>query len=678
MALKMGYETSSPRSEIAPVRRSSAGAVWMGMALLLTAVILQVGKAEAETSSSDPPRGEPLAGSAAQLGPQLLLASPRLSDGIAMDAPFDGLQEQVQTAESSLPSSWADDPSVPLAVPPAVALQHIDNSPSYPGLAEPYSLQTVYQADRNSDPKSPKLEVADSAPKADSELPSNPFGIVPLQEGEVRSRALHCDALEHLKTPRTYRRLDSYFRPDFLKPRGSEANLMERDYLTGNWGGARDQLYEQGIEFYGCIAVDLATDLVSNARPNNRVLVPKETAFGTPSSGVHRSEYNIVQIYGLDLYSRLINKNWKGGQLHFSATWPESEPLYAYRNRLNATGTGQIHGHFYTNQGVGDPTYVDQGVRLFELWFQQRYGPGQQSYVRFGNIFPMITFNRSILSGMMNFWTFTEPCMLGTTYFTGNAPCYPQAPLSFQWYHKLGPSMDFEMQVSQGYYASTGRNNIRGVRWNFDKGDGVEVMSELTWLGGTYSGNPKDYGKPWYVKAGVMFHSGKIYSNRFDINGDPAAITGLPRQELQGNQQVYLSTEAMLYREPNSYNRGLTGFFRVGGGFHDDRNVVKNWAVLGLGYEGLLRNRPHDVLYAGWGVVRGTDGFVDYHKEKATCTKIPGCDIDGIQHALEFGYSFYLSPWFTVTPTLQYIINPNLRSDLGNILTLGVATRISF
>jgi carbohydrate-selective porin OprB len=540
------------------------------------------------------------------------------------------------------------------------------------------SLQTIYseKPDRHDEATSdPHKEQISETPPAPS---GNPFGITPLQRGQKRSQALHCDALEHLKTPRTYRRLDSYFRPEFLKPRGPESELMERDYLTGNWWGERDRLYDQGIEFYGCSAVDLATDLVSNAKPNNRVLVPKQTAFGTPSDGVHRSEYNIVQVLGLDLYSRLISKNWKGGQLHFSATWPESEPLYAYRNRLNATGTGQIHGHFYTNQGVGDPTYVDQGIRLFELWFQQRYGPGQQSYVRFGNIFPMITFNRSILSGMMNFWTFTEPCMLGTTYFTGNAPCYPQAPLSFQWYHKLGPSLDFEMQISQGYYASTGRNNIRGVKWNFDDDDGVEFIGELTWLGGTYSGNPKEYGRPWYLKLGAQFHTGQIYSNRFDVNGGLAAVTGLPRQTLNGNQQIYVSTEAMLYREPNSYNRGLTGFFRVGGGFYDDRNVIKNWAVLGLGYEGLLRNRPHDVLYAGWGVVKGTDGFIDYHKEKDTCTKVPGCDIPGYQQALELGYSFYLAPWFTVTPTLQYIINPNLRSDLGNILTIGVATRISF
>lgn len=44
---------------------------------------------------------------------------------------------------------------------------------------------------------------------------NNPFGIQPLSPGQQLSRALHCDTLEHLKTPRSYRRLDSYVRQEF-------------------------------------------------------------------------------------------------------------------------------------------------------------------------------------------------------------------------------------------------------------------------------------------------------------------------------------------------------------------------------------------------------------------------------------------------------------------------------
>jgi carbohydrate-selective porin OprB len=512
--------------------------------------------------------------------------------------------------------------------------------------------------------------------------PSNPFGIQPLKPGQQPSRALHCDTIEHLKTPRSYRRLDSYVRQEFRMPAGAENKFFERDYLTGNWGGFRDELYKKGIDFYGCLSVDLAADAVSNAKPNNPFLNPAQasTAPGLPSAGIYYNEYNINQVYGLDFYSNLVSKTWKGGQLHFSFTYPESRPLYAYRNRLNGSGTSQLHGQFFTEVGLGDPTYLDQGFRLFEVWFQQRYGPGMQSYVRVGNIWNSITFNRSILAGLFNFWTFTEPCMLGTTLFTGNAPCYPVAPLGVQWYQMVSKNLEFELQVGQGYYSYDGRNNTRGINWgqNLTAENGIEIQGEFTYKGGTYTTDAKDYGKPWYFKLGGQYHTGRIYNNMLNTAGQPTALVGGERQTLYGNAQIYASAEAMLYRVPGSYSRGLTGIAKLGGGFWDDRNILKSWYALGLGYEGLIAKRPRDVAYLGWAMVQGTSGFVQNQILSSPCRNVPGCLVTGTQNTIELGYSFEISPWFTITPMVQYIIQPNTRVDLGDLVTIGVATRISF
>lgn len=512
--------------------------------------------------------------------------------------------------------------------------------------------------------------------------PANPFGISPLRPGQHPSRALHCDTIEHLKTPRSHRRLDSYVRQQFRMPAGAEDKFFERDYLTGNWGGLRDELYNKGIDFYGCLAVDLAADALSNAQPNNPYLNPPQasTAPGQPSEGIRYQEYNINQVYGLDFYSKLLSKSWEGGQLHFSFTYPESKPLYAYRNRLNGTGTSQLHGQFFTQVGLGDPTYLDQGLRLFEVWAQQRYGPGMQSYVRVGNIWNAITFNRSILAGLFNFWSFTEPCMLGTTLFTGNAPCYPVAPLSVQWYQVINNNLEFELQVGQGYYSDNGRNNTRGINWgqNLTAANGIEIQGEITYKGGTYSTDPNDYGKPWYFKLGGQYHTGRIYNNLLNTQGLPTATFGGERETLYGNAQIYASTEAMLYRVPGSYSRGLTAFAKLGGGFWDDRNVIKSWYTIGLGYEGLFANRPRDVAYVGWALLQGTSGFVENQKLLSPCRNMPGCLVTGTQNTIELGYSMELSPWFTITPMVQYIIQPNTRVDLGDIITVGIATRLSF
>jgi porin len=512
--------------------------------------------------------------------------------------------------------------------------------------------------------------------------PANPFGIKPLQPGQHPSRALHCDTIEHLKTPRSYRRLDSYVRQEFRIPAGAEDNFFQRDFLSGNWGGLRDELYEKGVDFYGCLAVDLAADALSNAQPNNPFLNPAQasTAPGAPSGGIKYQEYNINQVYGLDFYSKLLSKDWKGGQLHVSITYPETRPLYAYRNRLNGTGTSQLHGQFFTQVGLGDPTYLDQGLRLFELWVQQRYGPGMQSYVRAGNIWNAITFNRSILAGLFNFWSFTEPCMLGTTLFTGNAPCYPVAPLGAQWYQVINKNLEVELQVGQGYYSYNGRNNTRGINWgqNLTAANGVEIQSEITYKGGTYSTDPKDFGNPWYFKLGGQYHTGRIYNNVYNTQGQPTALAGGDRQTLYGNAQIYASTEAMLYRVPGSYNRGLTAFAKLGGGFWDDRNVVKSWYTIGLGHEGLFAQRPRDVAYLGWAMLHGTSGFIQNQELLSPCRNMPGCLVTGTQNTIELGYSMEISPWFTITPMVQYIIQPNTRVDLGDIITVGIATRLSF
>jgi carbohydrate-selective porin OprB len=483
-----------------------------------------------------------------------------------------------------------------------------------------------------------------------------------------RSRAIHCDVLKHLKTPRTYRRLDAYMRPSAF-PEQDDSSEKTRDFATGNWGGLRDKWYDKGIDIYGCLDFDYLRNIKNNWSSDPAV-----------DQGLRHfdDERNWVQVYGLDLYSRLWSKTHKGGQLHASFTWPETRPMYAYGNRLNPTGTDRIHGQMYTEIGLGDPTELDQGVRLFELWYQETYGPNGRNYIRFGNIFPIIQIARSIASDIFNIWTYTEPCMLGTTYFTGNAPCYPQAPLGVQVYQVINDNWEFTGQVQQGYYASSGRNNVRGVNWNIKASDGVEAMLETTYKHGTYSLDPKDNGKPWFLKLGLGLHSGPIYADSLDVNGGRAGLTGLPKMVLHGNAQVYAFYEGMVYREPNSYGEGLTAFVKAGTGFWDEKNVLKQWFATGLDYEGLFHGRPRDVIYGGWAVVLATDDFVQFQTDRAPCRLVPGCQITGRQDTLEAGYSAELRPWLFLTPFWQYYHNPNTRSDLGNITSWGVTTKIAF
>ena len=505
------------------------------------------------------------------------------------------------------------------------------------------------------------------------------FGI-PAHGPEFKpSKAIRCDAIRHLKTPSTYRRLDSYFRPEALLPQANNSEFWKRDYFTGDWGKIRSKLHDVGVDIYGCWGFDQLNVLQGNLSTDPVVKTPAPN---------FNDQQNYVQLYGLDFYSELVNKKWEGGQLHFSFAWPESRPIWLFGNALTPIATQSVHGNFYydtgtgrTNNGNGNSAAAYQGFRVFEMWLQQRYGKKKENFVRVGNIYPWINFNRTILAAMFNFWTFDEPGSFGTNPNTGRGPIYPTAPLGVQWYQVLNDNMELLAQVGAGYYDPTsGIDNRRGLTWFLDNNNGLEGIVQLSFKGGTYSANKKDFGLPWLVHLGWQFHTGRIYSNYLDINGNPKQLTGLAAKEYNFNTGLYVTIESMLFREKGSYNQGLTGFAKTTQYFQDYINLIRNTYVVGLGYEGLLPGRDKDVLMAGFGIVNMTQGSRLWESLAPACAQKAGggCISSGVQYILEVGYSAKLTPWLFVQPSIQYLAQPYGRMDLGNITTFTVSLGIAF
>ena len=503
------------------------------------------------------------------------------------------------------------------------------------------------------------------------------FGI-PLRTTDYKpTQQIRCDAMRHLKTPSTYRRLDSFFRPEVVLPRAKESDFFKRDFMTGDWGKVRSDLYKSGIDIYGCFGFDHLNVLQSNLSsvPAVRSAPPNVT-----------DQQNYVQLYGLDIYSNFVNKDWKGGELHFSFAWPESRPIWLFGNALTPIKTQSVHGNFYydvgtarDNGGTANSASQYQGFRVFEIWYQQRYGENMQNFVRFGNIYPWINFNKSMLAAMFNFWTFDEPGSLGTNKNTGRGPIYPTAPLSVQWQHIINDTMEFKAQVGAGYYdPSSGIDNRRGLTWFLGDNNGIEGLVELTFKGGTYSANKADFGLPWVVHLGGQFHTGQLYSNYLDVNGNPFQITGLPRKSYNFNGGFYVTAESMLFREKGSYNQGLTAFVKTSQYFHDYANLLRSAYVAGLGYEGLIPGRDNDVFMVGVGLVNMTEGAQAWNRLSPSCTSLPACNNTGIQYVIEIGYSAKLSTWMFIQPSIQYLVQPYGRTDLGNLLSATLSLGISF
>ncbi len=498
------------------------------------------------------------------------------------------------------------------------------------------------------------------------------FNLPPQGKNYKPNRAIRCDVVRHLKTPSTYRRLDTYMKPQAILPEAKDEDLFSRDYATGQWGGKRRALYKDGIDFYGCYGFDHLNLIKSNLSddPNVKTSDPNR-----------KEQQNYIQLYGLDFYSSLIDEAWEGGQMHFSFAWPESKPIWLYGNAVTPIKTHSLHGNFYYDTGTLREPEAYQGFRVFEIWYQQRYGENMQNYLRVGNINPWIMFNRSILAGMFNFWTFDEPGSIGTNQYTGRGPINPTAPLGVQWQQILNKDFDFRLQFGAGYYdPSSGIDNRRGLTWFLNKDNGTETFAELTYKGGTYNERTNDFGNPWFIRIGGHYHTGKLFSNYKDINGNPFQDTGLQRKIYNSNGGLYSTFEKMLFREKGSYNQGLTGFAKTSQYFLDYGNLLKNTYVFGLGYEGLFPNRNQDVIFIGYGIKNMTDGVRDWNTKSQSCAqKIKGdCNSTGKQEVVEIGYSAKLTPWWFIQPGIQFVIDPAGRTDLGNITTFTFSTGISF
>jgi len=505
------------------------------------------------------------------------------------------------------------------------------------------------------------------------------FGIPAQKPGFKPSEAIRCDAIRHLKTSTTYRRLDSYSRPEVLLPQQTDKDIWKRDFFTGNWDQLRTKLHDAGIKLYGCWGFDQLNVLQSNLSSDPTVKTPAPN---------YLDQQNYVQLYGLDFYSELIKKQWKGGQLHFSFAWPESRPIWLFGNSAAPFATQAAQSNFYYdtgasryNGGTGNSAFQYQGFRVFEIWYQQRYGKKMENFVRVGNIYPWINFNRTMLAAMFNFTTFDEPASFGTTPNAGRGPVYPTAPLGIQWYQIINDNMEFLAQVGAGYYDPTGGiGNRQGLTWFLDNNNGLEGVMQLSFKGGTYSANQTDFGLPWLAHIGWQFHTGQVLSNYLDVNGNPFQLTGLAPKQYNFNTGLYLTLESMLLREKGSYNQGLTGFVKTTQYFAEYINQIRNTYVLGLGYEGLLPGRDNDVLMAGVGMLNLTQGAQSWSLLSPSCTLKAGgsCNNSGSQYIFEIGYSAKITPWMFIQPSIQYLAQPFGRTDLADITTFTVSLGIAF
>ena len=80
----------------------------------------------------------------------------------------------------------------------------------------------------------------------------------------------------------------------------------------------------------------------------------------------------------------------------------------------------------------------------------------------------------------------------------------------------------------------------------------------------------------------------------------------------------------------------------------------------------------------GLAALNMTQGAAAWNRLDISCRSTPACNNTGIQYVIEIGYSAKLTTWMFIQPSIQYLVQPFGRTDVGNLTSVTLSLGISF
>jgi porin len=430
-------------------------------------------------------------------------------------------------------------------------------------------------------------------------------------------------------------------------PTPSESDFSDR--LTGDWGGLRTKMLDRGVDWTFAYTAE---------------------TFGNLSGGaLGRQGFVFGGLWemGVDLdLEKLVN--WKGASFHVNS-------FYAHGASLTQKYTGDL----LTVSNIDDY----DSLSLFELWFQQNFFDDKLSF-RVGQLAADEEFATSDYSALFLNGTFGWPSVISANAL--ESPAYGMAGLGFRL--KIEPTDWFFTQVGifDGRIDSTDQHgkslNNSNTRWAFNKGDGIFAIGELGFKIGQ---SEKSKTLPGTYKLGAWLHTAQHEDLRFDDAGfslaDDGTITGNPvtgePAHHRNNLGLYIVFDQMLYRVPGTQDNGLGFFFRAGIAT-EKISPISHYFDTGFNYKGLIKGRPDDIIGIGLAFANISKRIKDLEKDDLEINQPEDPRRSSHEAVLELTYKAQITPWFTLQPDFQYIINPGGSAQNDDAVVIGLRSIINF
>jgi len=423
---------------------------------------------------------------------------------------------------------------------------------------------------------------------------------------------------------------DSLLDPDLMGPadgEGADVDPFESTFrylkakygtetLTDDWFGYGAKLEDYGIE----ISLAFTQTWQTNARGGLAT---------HRHSGRWAANYDLYTAIDLEKLLGL-----KGGMMYALVEG-------GWSDRLDRTSIGSAVGNINNNTTGGE-----ESIYVSELWYQQSL---------FNNVIKVRLGKIDLTSGFE-----TQQFALG---FDQNAFAFDETSQFMNSALNTNPTIPFPNQglgamvlfrptklffVAAGVADAQADQHETGFNTAFRDEDYFFAIFETGLTPVIDSANGR---MPGAYRVGFWYDP----QDKARLNGDGSK---------QDDMGFYLSFDQVLFKE-NVYlkdEQGLGVFARYG--FADsDVNAIKCFWSAGTQYEGLIPTRDNDVFAFAFAQGK-VDSDAGYNKELETI--------------MEIYYNAQLTPWFNLTPSMQYIWDPGAVHGVGNAVVFGLRMQMFF
>ncbi|KQB55491.1 porin [Pseudomonas endophytica] len=420
-----------------------------------------------------------------------------------------------------------------------------------------------------------------------------------------------------------------------------DAFSADSKWMTGDWGGERTKLIDQGIDIKADYVGEVGANLHGGYNHNKTARYSDQFGLGV----------------ALDL-----QKLWG---------WDNTQAKIQLTNR---------NGENISNDRVGDPRagtlsssqeVYGRGhmVRLTQLYIQHQFLDGKLD-VKAGYFGEGEDFN-------------TFPCDFQNLAFCGSQVGNWATNIWYNWPVSQA-ALRVKYNITPEFYAQIGAYNQNPSQLEHGNGfklsgsgtKGTVLPVELVW-------SPQVNNLPGAYRVGYSQRPAPAADLREDINGQDAASTGQSYRVHDSKHGYWLVVQQQLTSHNGDASRGLN--VAANATFHDKAtNIVDNYQSLMFVYKGPFDARPKDDIGIGFARIHVNDQVKKNAELANAANNVSNFDntlyapLRNTEYNYELNYGIHVTNWLTVRPNLQYITHPGGVDKVDNALVAGLKIQSVF